>query len=111
MRNFTLSCGHTYNRKALVTRAISCEPGEGVCPHCSTPFSSEEGFYLEYSHPEQTMEEFKKQCEEEKERIRLKRLTQSFKPLLPQCSGTCLSGKKCTKVATRANGIFCNLHT
>ena len=57
------------------------------------------------------MEEFKKVCEEAKERIRLKRITQQFKPLLPQCSGTCLSGKKCTKVATRANGIFCNLHT
>jgi hypothetical protein len=112
MRNFTLGCGHTYNRKALVTRAISCEQGEGVCPHCSVPFTSEEGFYLEYSHPKQTMEEFRKQCAEEKERIRLRRLTQPPpKPRLPTCSGTCLSGKKCTKVATRASGVFCNLHS
>jgi hypothetical protein len=106
--NFTLSCGHTYNRKALVSRAIS---GEGGCPHCSTPFSNEEGYYLEYSHPEQTMEEFKKQCEEAKERLRLKRLSQPPpKPLLSQCSGTCKSGKKCTKVSTRESGVFCKLH-
>ena len=107
MRNFTLSCGHTYNRKALVTLAISSEPGMGVCPHCSCPFSNEEGFYLEYSHPKQTMEEFKKQIAEAEERNKLKR----FKPLLPECSGICKSGKKCTKVSTKSNGLFCKLHS
>ena len=106
MHNFTLGCGHTYNRKVLVTRAISCESGEGVCPICSKPFSNEEGFYLEYSHPKQTMEEFKKQIAEAEERTKLKR----FKPLLPECSGICKSGKKCTKVSTRENGVFCKLH-
>ena len=109
MSNYTLLCGHTYNREALVIRAISCD---NTCPHCSKPFSNEEGFYLEYSHPKQTMEEFGKLCAEAKERVRLRRLTQPpSKPLLPQCSGTCKSGKKCTKVATRSSGVFCNLHT
>ena len=112
MRNFTLGCGHTYNHKALVSLAISCEPGEDVCPHCLTPFSNEESFYLEYSDPKQTMEEFRKMCAEAEERTRLMSLTRPpSKPLLPQCSGTCKSGKKCTKVSTRASGVFCNLHT
>jgi len=105
MRNFTLGCGHTYNREALVIRAISCD---NTCPHCSKPFSNEEGFYLEYSHPKQTMEEFKKQIAEAEERTRLKRLAQP--PLLPECSGICKSGKKCTKVSTRVSGLFCKLH-
>ena len=111
MRNYTLSCGHTYNRKALVTRAISYEPCDGVCPHCNTPFTDKEGFYLEYSHPKQTMEEFFQIMEEEKERARTRVLAHPPRKLLPECSGICKSGKKCTKVSTIISGVYCNLHS
>jgi len=110
MRNFTLSCGHTYNREALVIRAISCDLNDNVCPHCLIPFSDEEGFYLEYSAPNQTMDEFKKQCLEAKERDKLRLLNQPVRKFLPECSMICKSGKKCTKVSTIKSGKFCNLH-
>ena len=74
--------------------------------------NSEEGFYLAYADTTAvTLEEFI-----EANRIALAKRRAYLEslpprpPMLPTCSGICKSGKKCTKSATRASGVYCNLH-
>ena len=111
MASYTLLCGHTVDLADVVGRAISAEPGMDVCPVCQTKFGKYECCYLAYADTNTTtLAEFI----EQDERYIAKRTAElKAKPprkLQPRCSGTCKSGKPCTKVATRASGVFCNLH-
>ena len=107
MTTFTLHCGHTWDRNELVKRAI-CVLSESICPVCSAKFTDDEGFYLEYAPPEQSLEEWKNNLDELNNRIHS--MPTTARNWLPDCSGICKNGKKCTKSVTRSSGKYCNLH-
>jgi len=49
----------------------------------------------------------------EQDRLEKRRAELAANPppkLMPTCSGTCKSGKACTKTAMRSNGVYCSLH-
>ena len=99
----TLLCGHTIPLKLAVHIAIA--DTEDCCPVCKVRFDSKEGYYLAYCDTtKMTLAEF---IRLDQEAIAKRGAS---KPMLPTCSGTCKSGKKCTKSATLASGIYCNLH-
>ena len=111
MSSYTLLCGHTVDLADVVGRAISADPDSDVCPVCQTKFSSYECCYLaNCDTSKMTLTEF---IEEEQRYIAKRTAELKANPprkLQPRCSGTCKNGKHCTKVATRASGVFCNLH-
>jgi len=89
---------------------MSLDESRAVCHVCNTPFSSIETCYLDLADTSKiTLEEFIRIQEENIARRKLAALPPSS-PMLPQCSGICKSGKKCTKVAMRSSGVFCNIH-
>jgi len=113
MATYTLLCGHTIPLKLAVHIAIAdTEECGNCCPVCKVTLNSEEGFYLAFADTTAvTLEEFI-----EADRIALAKRRAEIAtlpprpPMLPTCSGICKSGKKCTKSATRASGVYCNLH-
>ena len=108
MPSYTLLCGHTFDLTDLVRRAITHKPGRDICPVCKTPFDSYEGSYLAYVDTTKiTLAEY---ISSEEEYLARRSAELAKKPLMPTCSGTCNTGKKCTKTAMRSNGVFCNLH-
>ena len=110
MPSYTLQCGHRFDLRDVVMRCITEKPGRNICPICKTPISSEECFYLAYCDTtKMTLEEFIR-SEEERKAKRLTEQSNVSLKLLPNCSGICKNGKRCTKVSTRASGVFCNLH-
>ena len=113
MEMYTLLCGHTIPLKSAVHIAIAdTEECGNCCPVCKTQLNSEEGFYLAYCDTKaMTLAEWNRRNEEAlaKRRAELASLPPR-PPMLPTCSGICKSGKKCTKSATRASGVYCNLH-
>jgi hypothetical protein len=109
MATYTLKCGHAIPLESAIRIAIG---DNDCCPVCKVKFTSEEGFYLAYADTTAvTLEEFI-----EADRIALAKRRAYLEsigprpPMLPTCSGICKSGKKCTKSATRASGVYCNLH-
>ena len=110
MPSYTLQCGHRHDLTDCVKRAMSLDESRAVCHVCNTPFSSIETCYLDLADTSKiTLEEFIRIQEENIARRKLAALPPSS-PMLPQCSGICKSGKKCTKVAMRSSGVFCNIH-
>ena len=110
MPTYTLQCGHRHDLTDCIKRASSLDNSRAICHVCKTPFSSIEGCYLELvDTTRMTLAEFIKSEEDYLARRKVAALPPR-PPMLPECSGICRSGKKCTKVSTRASGIFCNLH-
>ena len=112
MPSYTLQCVHRHDLTDCIKRARSFDNNRAVCHVCKTPFSKIERCYLDLVDTNaMTLAQFIQS--EEDYLIRRKAELEALPPrppLLPQCSGICRSGKKCTKVAMRANGIFCNIH-
>ena len=112
MPSYTLQCGHTHDLTDCVKRAMSLDNSRAICHVCNTPFSSIEACYLDLvDTTKMTLAEFI-QSEEDYLVRRAAELAAlpPRPPMLPECSGICKSGKKCTKVAMRSSGVFCNVH-
>jgi hypothetical protein len=113
MPSYTLQCGHRHDLTDCIKRASSLNLDRAICHVCKTPFSSVEACYLELVNTNtMTLAEFI-QSEEDYLVRRAAELAAlpPRPPSLPQCSGICRTGNKCTKVAMRSNGIYCNLHS
>ena len=113
MPSYTLQCGHRHDLTDCITRARSFDCDRAICHVCKIPFSSVEACYLDIIDTNaMTLDEF---IQSEKDNL-IRRAAElaalpPSPPSLPECSGICKSGKKCTKVAMRSNGIYCNLHS
>jgi len=112
MPGYTLLCGHRFDLADVVKRAITAEPGRDICPVCKVRFTSQEGCYLAYCD---TTKMSLAEWIDREEKALAKRQAELASlpprpPMLPTCSGICKSGKNCTKSATRASGVYCNLH-
>jgi hypothetical protein len=112
MATYTLLCGHTIPLKLAIHIAIAdTEECGNCCPVCKATLNSEEGFYLAYANTEEvTLTEFTEANRIAHAKRLAERAATPSKPMLPSCSGTCKSGKKCTKSATIASGVYCKLH-
>ena len=105
---YTLECGHRFDLRDVVLRAIKCE--NEICHVCKSPFSNDESFFLAYGDPEkQTMEEFNSE-EDKINKKREKTYEDKTKQIYcGECEGTTKSGKKCTCSAIK-NSKFCRFH-
>jgi len=111
MPGYTLLCGHRFDLNDLVTRAITDEPGRDVCPVCNVQFTTQECCYLAYCDTtKMSLAEWTRLEVKALAKRRAELAANPPKPLMPTCSGICKSGKTCTKSATRASGVYCNLH-
>ena len=106
---YTLSCGHAYNRAILSKIAIRELNGYGKCPICKTCFTKKEDLYLSFCPAEKSLEEYFSEMQmKESERAQLE-LEVASKPKV-LCSGICKNGNECKKYALKNGGIFCNIH-
>jgi hypothetical protein len=108
MATYTLKCAHAIPLELAIRIAI----GENsCCPVCKLELNSQESYYLAYADTTAvTLEEFIEADRIALAKRRAERAANPPTPMLPTCSGICKSGKKCTKSATRASGVYCNLH-